>query len=93
MNPKSHLVGVDGVSASMKLHSATRMDPYRLEEPPDGLEEGCLLLLASESRALFIGGGCMPPEAEGVRGQIGGTIAVSGSLSDRLATLPTPPVL
>ena len=87
------LVGVDGVSASMKLHSATRMDPYRLEEPPDALE--CVLLPASESRALFNGGGCMPPEAEGVSGQRGGTIAVSGSLSDRLATLPTPtpPVL
>ena len=50
------LVGVDGVSASIKLHSATRIDPYRLEEPPDGLEGG-LQLLASESRALFIGGG------------------------------------
>ena len=43
------LVGVEGVSASMKLHSATRMDPYLLE----GLEG----LLLSESLALFNGGG------------------------------------
>ena len=81
--------GVEGESASMKLHSATRMDPYRLEEwPPDGLEEG--LLLTSESRALFKGGGCKPPEAEGVKGQTGGTHTASGSLSDRLPRLPPP---
>ena len=47
------LVGVVGVSASMKLHSATRMDPYLLEEPPEDLEG----LLLSESLALFNGGG------------------------------------